>query len=396
MNQISVPKIQEALKELNIKAWLLYDFKGINNLARDILLLPPDAHITRRIFYLIPLEGEPVKIVSAIESKVLEHLPGKTLTYSGRESLVKVLSKTLESYDEIAMEYSPFNNIPYVSKVDAGTYELIRSLNKKIISSGDLIAAINASWTEEQFEDNKRTATLLYEIVERSFNFIKEKLVSEGKTNEYEIQQFILNQFQKEKLITDHPPIVGVEENSANPHYCPTKENYKEIFENQLVLIDLWAKSDKPFGVFSDITWVCFTGNSVPDKYSKIAQIVFDARDAAFNLLKTRLGNNQIVKGDVLDDAAREIIAKAGYGEYFIHRLGHSITTETHGSGAHLDNFETKDERRILPMTSFSIEPGIYLTGNFGIRSEIDIFITKNNIPIQTGKEKQNKIVALF
>lgn len=396
MSDFQLSKIQEILREFKIQAWLLYDFKGINTLAREILRLSPETHITRRIFYLLPANGEPVKIVSAIEAFVLDHLPGKTMLYASRESLVQALETSLKEYDEVAMEYSPFNNIPYVSKIDAGTYELIKSLNKTIISSGDLIAALNARWTEEQYEDNKKTSTLLYEIVEKSFAYIKEKIVSNSKTDEYEIQQFIMREFASENLITDHPPIVAVEENSANPHYCPTKEHYKEITKNQLVLIDLWAKANKPNGTFSDITWVCYAGETAPDKYHNVANIVFSARDAAYNLLKERLENNQIIRGYELDDAARNVIKKAGYGEYFLHRLGHSITTETHGSGAHLDNFETKDERRILPMTSFSIEPGIYLKNQFGIRSEIDVFITRDNKPIQTGKERQKHIICLF
>jgi Xaa-Pro aminopeptidase len=254
----------------------------------------------------------------------------------------------------------------------------------------------NALWTKEQFQENKTVACALNEIVYKSFDFIKKKISISKSTTEYEVQQFIMNEFKKRKLFTDDPPIIGVNENGANPHYTPTKEKHKKIKKGDFVLIDLWAKPNKEDGVWADITWVGFVGDSVPDKYTKIFNIVAEARDAAFELVSSRFKQKKEIRGYEVDAVCRKVIDDAGYGKYFIHRTGHSITTDLHGSGAHMDNFETKDERLILPSTSFSIEPGIYLPGKFGVRTEVDVFITKDGKVLLTGKEKQKEVVAIL
>lgn len=397
MKEFNLTSVQTALKELKLDSWLLYDFRGSNLLAWEILGIPKDAHITRRFFYYIPSEGEPIKLSNGIEAFHLDSLPGKKMVYSSRSSLEEQIGRFFKIGEKVAMEYSPMNNIPYLSKVDAGTIEFLREKFKiDIQSSGDLISMFGAKWTNEQFEENRKAADALYDIVELSFKHIKDKILFVGKTSEYEIQSFIMDQFRKRNMSTDSPPIVAVNENSANPHYCPNEIKFMDIKKNDFVLIDLWAKMNAMDSTMSDITWIGFVGNSVPEKYVKIADIVFRARDAAFELISERYKQSIPIKGYEADDAARKIISDSGYGEFFIHRTGHSITTETHGSGAHLDNYETKDERLLLPMTSFSIEPGIYLKGDFGVRSEIDVFIAENGKVIQTGKERQRQIIKIL
>ncbi len=396
MSKFNLEKIQSFIKNMNFDAWLFYDFRGSNSLALEILDVPKESHLTRRFFYFVPSSGEPTKIVNGIEAGNLDHLPGKRLLYSDHVSLTKHLKDTLANSKNIAMEYSPLNSIPYVSKVDAGTIEQIKSFGVNIKSSADLISLFAAVWSENQYKEYLPVANALTDIVKLSFNFIKQSTVLEKKITEYDVQQFIMNEFEKRKYYTDHPPIVGVNENSANPHYEPTKDKHKLITRGDFVLIDLWAKLNKPDGVWADITWVGFMGDSVPDKYSNIFNIVAEARDAAFNLVVERFRSNEKVRGFEVDNAAREIITESGYGKYFIHRTGHSITTELHGSGAHMDNFETKDERLLLPSTSFSIEPGIYLTGDFGVRSEIDVYISPSGEVIQTGGERQKFVIPIL
>lgn len=392
---IDLTKIQKIINESGIDGWLLYDFRGSNYLALNILKIPKEKHLSRRFYYYIPNHGEPVKIVNAIEAGHLDHLPGNKFLYASYDSLFLHLKNTLSGKNKIAMEYSPLNAIPYLSTVDAGTIEAVKQHVNEVVSSADLISMLDAIWTEEQFEENKPVAEALYTIVKDAFNFIGEKIKAEGKTDEYSVQQFIMNEFDKRKYFTDHPPIVGVNENSANPHYAPTIETSKEIKENDFILIDLWAKVNKDDAVWADITWNGFAGNSIPAKYINIFNIVKNARDASLKLITERFNENKEVRGFEADAITRKVIEDAGYGQYFIHRTGHSITNSLHGSGAHLDNFESKDDRLILKGTSFSIEPGIYLPGDFGVRSEIDVYITNEGKVTVTGGKPQEEIYKI-
>ena len=393
---LNITTIQKILNDRNIDGWLLFDFRGSNDLALEILGIKKESHLTRRFFYFIPRTGSPSKIVNAIEEHNLAHLPGDKLSYSSHNSLREHLSKTLSGSKKIAMEYSPMNAIPYLSKVDGGTLELIRTFDVEIVSSADLITQFTALWSQEQYEQNVPVAKELAETASDAFNYIKNNILAGKTLTEYSVQQFIMEEFKKKNLITDFPPIVGVNENSANPHYAPNEHVFKEIKKNDFVLIDLWAKRPDDSAVWSDITWVGFVGELVPEKYIKIWEIVKNARDAAFALVEKRFKKNEPIYGFEVDDASRNVIEKAGYGKYFIHRTGHSITTTLHGSGPHMDNYETKDERRLLPATSFSIEPGIYLTGDFGIRSEIDVFIHPDGRVEQTSGIKQEEIIAIL
>ena len=395
MHKFNLDTIQNNLQKLNIDGWLFYDFRGSNDLALEILNIPKTSHLTRRFFYFIPKKGNPIKIVNEIEAGHLNHLPGEKFTYSSFDSLNEHLKKITRIAKTVSMEYSPKNNIPYISKVDAGTIEFIKFLGLEIKSSGDLISKFAAVWSHEQFEENRPVAVALTEIAKGAFNFISERLTDDQSTNEYEVQQFIMKKFRENGMVTDFPPIVGVDSNSSNPHYAPTEETHSKITRGCLVLIDLWAKQDKSDAVWSDITWTGYTEHHIPEKHAGIFDIVAEARDTAFNLVASRFKEGKEIRGFEVDDAARGVIEKAGYGKYFFHRTGHSITTELHGSGANMDNYETHDERLILPSTSFSIEPGIYLE-DFGIRSEIDVYISPDGKVMATGQEIQKEIFPIF
>jgi len=396
MGKFNLSKIQEVITKMNFDAWLFYDFRGSNDLAHAILDIPIESHLTRRFFYFVPKEGTPTKIVMGIEAGNLDHLPGEKKTYSSHVSLTNHLKETLKNVKTIAMEYSPLNAIPYVSKVDAGTIEQLKTFGVEIKSSADLISMFGAVWSEEQYLENKPVAIALTNIVFKAFAYIKEETLSGRELTEYDVQQFIMHEFNARSYYTDHSPIVGVNENAANPHYAPTNEIYKQIRKGDFVLIDLWAKLNKPDGVWADITWTGYMGETVPEKYVKIFNIVAEARDTAFSLIQHRYAEGKEIRGYEADAAARKVIEDGGYGEYFIHRTGHSITTELHGSGAHLDNFETRDERLLLPSTSFSIEPGIYLPGDFGVRSEIDVYISAKGEVMTTGGERQKEIIPIL
>jgi Xaa-Pro dipeptidase len=394
--KFNLEKIQKILNSMNIDGWLLYDFRGSNELALNILDISASSHLTRRFYYYIPKQGMPTKIINGIEAGNLDHLPGDKKLYANHESLTSHLTSILKKGNTIAMEYSPFNAIPYVSKVDAGTIEQIKNFGVEIVSSADLISMFDAVWTDEQYKENIPVADALTDIVYIAFGYIKRQLLDNKIVTEHLVQQIIMHEFAERGYFTDHPPIVGVNENSANPHYSPTEETSKKIHIGDFVLIDLWAKLNKEDAVWSDITWTGFVGEEVPEKYSNIFNIVADARDSSFNFIQSRLAQGKEVRGYEADDVTRNVIANAGYGDYFIHRTGHSITTALHGTGAHLDNFETKDERLILPSTSFSIEPGIYLPGDFGVRSEIDVYVTKDNKLIATGGERQKAVYPIL
>lgn len=391
-------KLQNILKELQIDGWLLYDFKGSNKLVYKILEIDSKFHITRRFFYFIPKIGEPVQIVSAVESNVLNklNLPGKKIVYSNLSSLHYALSDVLHDVKKIAMEYSPKNMIPYISYVDAGTIELVKSYGVDIISSGDLIAKFTAVWTKEQYEENKVVANNIYKIVKDAFNFIGENIKNNKIVTEYAVQQFILKQFENYGYITDFPPIVAVNANAADPHYEISQEHSAEIKKGDLVLIDLWCKPNNSQAVWSDITWMGYVGSEIPEKLKKIFRVLVDAREKAFQLVAERFAKKSKIQGYEIDIAARNVIDDAGYGKFFVHRTGHSITTELHGDGPNADNYESKDERIIMPGMCFSIEPGIYIPNEFGFRTEIDVFVNFDGTVECLGGERQFEILPII
>jgi Xaa-Pro aminopeptidase len=393
-----IDKIQNALKEADLDGWLFYSFRGSDPIAANILGLSGGHMATRRWFYFIPKAGEPTRIVHSIERDVLDHLPGKKLVYLPWQQLHSFIKSALTEHSgspRIAMQYSPDAAIPYLSRVDAGTIELIRSFGVEPVSSANLVQQFESAWNDQQLAMHEEAARGLYESVHAAFEEIGRRMKSDIPTTEYDIQQFIMGCFADRGMITRDPPIVAVNANSAKPHYGPTPEHHSAIHKGDFVLIDLWAKLDRPDSVYADITWTSFVGDSIPDEINKVFNIVRDARDAATDFVKENFAAGRTVYGWQVDDVCREVIVKAGYGDYFIHRTGHNIHTEVHGNGANIDNLETKDERVLIPRTCFSIEPGIYLEGKFGVRSEIDVYVSENEARV-TGGEAQREVVALL
>jgi Xaa-Pro dipeptidase len=397
-NQIQdrIRLIQEALREEGLEGWLLYNFRGSNVFATRILALPPHVIQTRRYFYFIPANGSPRKLVHTIEQYNLDTLPGEKVLYLSWLSLEAGLKSILAGARRVAMEYSPRNAIPYVSNVDGGTLELVRVAGVEVVSSANLVQRFEACWDDEQAGDNAETAKHLREVVDVTFGFIKGRIVSKTETTEYDVQQFMLSEFKRRGLTTEEAPNCSVNANSANPHYEPTKELNSRLNRGDFVLIDLWAKKDKPRSVYADITWTGYIGESVPAEYTKIFDIVKGGRDAALRFVRQSYASGTEICGYQVDDAARRFIAEHGYGEFFVHRTGHSIGEEIHGNGANMDNLETRDERRVIPRTSFSIEPGIYLPGKFGVRSEIDVFVSKDREVIVTGLPMQDAVIPIL
>jgi len=363
------------LKEDALDGWLLYDFHGSNPIARRLTGLDGSSKLTtRRWFYVIPASGEPRKLVHAIEPYNLDHLPGAKTTYSQRETLEAGLRDVLSGLKRVAMEYSPDNAIPYISRVDAGTVEAVQKLNVDVASSGDLVQRFEAVWTDEAYATHKQAAERLYRIKDRAFEMVRDSRAAKRALTEIDVQQTMLGWFRDEGLITDSAPVVAAQENAGNPHYGPDPARPRQIRENEVVLLDLWGRLPAPGAVFADITWVGFTGSAVPDRYARAFAAARDGRDAAIALVTDRVAQGREVRGFEVDRACRDVIEKAGYGAAFIHRTGHSLGTEVHGNGVHMDDYETHDDRRLIPGTGFTIEPGIY-TAEFGVRTEINMFV---------------------
>jgi Xaa-Pro dipeptidase len=382
--------IQAALRERNIDGWLFYDHHHRDPIAYRILGLPASLMVTRRWFYLIPAQGEPVKLVHKIEAAHLDSLPGRRQEYAAWQELFEGIKTMLKNHRDIAMQYSPNNLVFYISLVDGGTIELIRGLGKNVLSSGDLVAQFEATWTEDQIKTHFAARDAVDAITAAAFQEIGRR-ARNGGTTEYEIQQWFMEAFRRENLLTDDPPIVAVNANSGNPHYEPHADTSAPIREGDFVLLDVWAKKTTPDAVYYDITWTGFIGNAPSDRMREIFQIVRDARDAGIKTVQDAVAAGRALAGWEVDRAVRGHIKKAGYGEYFIHRTGHSIGTEIHANGANMDDLEIHDERRILPNSCFSIEPGIYLP-EFGVRSEINVLVRPKTAEV-TGKIQREIVI---
>lgn len=382
--------IQAALRERKFDAWLFYDHHHRDPVGYTILGLPPTMHVTRRWYYLIPAQGEPVKLNHRVEPKHLDKLPGKQLHYGPWPEMHQKLRDMLSPYKRVAMQYSPNNNIMYVSLVDGGMLELVRSFGVEVVSSADLVSMFEASLTDAQIATHFEARDAMDRIMAASFQEIGHR-VRNGGWDEYGVQQWIGEAFKRENLITDDLPIVGVNEHAGDPHYGPTPETSKPIREGDWVLLDMWAKKNKPDSVYYDITWTGFVGKAPSERHQEIFKIVRDARDVGVKTAKDAFAAKRKIVGWEVDAATRALIEKSGYGQYFVHRTGHSIGTDVHGNGANMDNLETKDEREILPNTLFSVEPGIYLP-EFGVRSEVDVLI-RNGAAEVTGKIQQEIVI---
>ncbi len=394
MANIDLSEVQAAIREQGCDGWLLYDFRGLNVLARRVIGLAADSMLTRRWFYFIPAQGEPQKLVHRIEAHALDGLPGTQRSYLRWQELEAEVAGLVRGSRKIAMEYVPRNANPYIARVDAGTVELVRSFGPEIVSSGDLVQQFEACWDDEQWAMHLEAAQHTRSAYDVAFSFIGERVRKHGSVRETEVQQRILDHFTAHKLVADHPPIVAAGPHSGDPHYEPGAASDAAIKQGDFVLIDLWAKLDKPRAVYSDLTWTAFVGKAVPARYREIFQIVAEARDAAIDKVRGAFSNRRILQGWEVDQAARDVIERSGYGAAFCHRTGHSIGQETHGNGANMDNLETHEERRVLPRTCFSIEPGIYLP-EFGVRSEVNVFVdAASNVQV-TGGTPQTEIVTI-
>jgi Xaa-Pro dipeptidase len=371
---MELAKIQQEIRNQKLDGWLFFDHHLRDPLAYRVLGFSVPRTPTRRWYYLIPAEGEPRGLEHRIERGMTGPLPGEKIAYSSWTEQVEGLRKITGGLKRVAMQYSPNCAIPYVSMVDGGTIELVRSVGLEVVSSAELIQAFEARWTAEQLESHLEAGRRVDAVRAAAFQFALARLRDGSALTEMDVKRFVLDGFAKAGMVTDHGPIVGANANASNPHYEPTEESHAAIRMGDLVLLDLWAKLDRPEAVYYDITWTHFLGANPPDEMQKVFEVVTGARDAAVKRVQDAMAGGESLCGFQVDDAARGVIQGRGYGEYFTHRTGHSIGVEVHGNGANMDNLETHDERRITPRTCFSVEPGVYLPA-FGIRSEVNVFV---------------------
>jgi len=388
----NIESIQKDLKAAKLDGWLFYDFRGRDPIALRILALP-DGMRTRRWFYFVPAKGAPKKLVHKIEAQSLASLPGQTLYFSAQEELRGNLKKLLGRAKNVAMQYSAKNAIPYVSMVDAGTIELVRSTGVKVATSADLVQKYEACWSEAQLESHLAAGRAIDKIVQQAFAFAAQSVCEKKNLTEYDLQQWIRKRFDEEGLTTEEGPDVAVNQHASDPHYGPTREASSPIKEGDLLLLDVWGKQKAAGSVFYDITWVGYLGAKVPDKFAKVFKVVREARDAAVDLILKSIKSGKPLQGWQVDNASRRVVEKAGYGKYFFHRTGHNIGQEVHGNGVNMDGLETHDARHLIPATCNSVEPGIYLP-EFGIRSEVDVYIDEKEARV-TGAVQQEILPLL-
>ncbi len=390
-----IARIQKELEAVGADGWLLYDFRNRDPIAYGILGMDFGRFTTRRWFYWIPAHGNPVRLVSAVESTKLDALPGDKRVYLSWKELHAELKTALGRSKKVAMQYSPGGNVPYVSIVDAGTVELIRSFGYEVVTSAGLVQTFQALLDDAAYRTHLEAAEPVQRIRDEAFALVGSELRAGRALTQYDVQQFIVKRFKDEGLTCMNEfPIVGTNEQPADPHFEPTPENARPIRKGDTLLIDLWAKLDKPGAVFYDITWCGFVGKNPPAKYVEIFNVVRDGRNAALELVQSRFASGTPLFGWEVDDVCRAVVEKAGYGRYFVHRTGHSIGEDVHWSGVNIDNLETRDDRQLVPGVCFSIEPGIYLPGEMAARSEINVFITPAG-KVDVAGEMQKHLVLI-
>jgi Xaa-Pro aminopeptidase len=386
--------IQKALQSESLDGWLLTDFQKTNSHAREFLKLDADAPSSRRWFYFIPAQGTPHKLVHAVESGALDNLPGEKTVYLSRNQLISQLHHLLENFKTIAMEYSPENRIPTISRVDAGTIELIRSAGPAIVSSGNLLQLLTARWGECGLTSHHAAADALRKTVDRVWQTISDHLGKDTLT-EFDVVQFIMDSIHSENLIADHDAICAVDDHAADPHYSVTAEAARIIQPDQLVLIDLWARQPGPGSIYADMTWMAFTGSNPSPQILTVFDTVKTARDTAVSFVEDAFHQGRTITGADVDRACRSVIEQAGFGQYYIHRTGHSLAGSVHGPGANIDSLESDDTRVLIPDTGFTIEPGIYLPGRFGVRLELDMAVLPDGRTMVTGQPIQTDLVLI-
>ena len=390
---MKLDSIQQALRSSGIDAWLFYDFHRRDAIAYRVLGLRTHGMATRRWYYLVPAQGEPIKLVHRIESGQLDSLPGERRLYASWQEHSRLLEEMLRSCRTVAMQYSPLNQIPYISAVDAGTIELIRSFGKEVVSSAPLVLQFESRWSPAALASHLKAGELVDGIVADTFHEIGRRVAGSGSTDEYSIQQFILERFEQAGLTSNRKrPIVAANRNTGDPHYEPTRERSSPIREGDFVLLDVWAKLNRTGAVYYDVTWTGFLGAEPPREIEKIFEIVKAARDSAVARVVSACQRGEQLHGWEVDHAARNVITERGYAEFFVHRTGHSIGEEVHGNGTNIDDLETHDDRAIIPFTGFSIEPGIYLP-EFGVRSEVNVYVEEGSARV-TGRI-QDRVVPI-
>jgi Xaa-Pro aminopeptidase len=385
--------VQAAVREQRLDGWLLYDFRGSNVLAQRVAGLE-GKKLSRRWFYLIPAAGEPRKLVHAIEPAALDALPGAKTVYRTWQELDEGVCQLVIGSKTVAMEYSPRNGNPYISRVDAGTVELVRSFGPEVVSSGDLIQQFEATWDADQERSHFEAAVHTDAAYGVAYRFIADEIRARGQTTEVTVQRRIMQHFRDNGMTTYSPPIVAVGPHSGDPHFETGAAGDTPVRPGDFVLIDLWAKMDRPRAVYSDLTRVAFVGDTVPEPYAKVFGVVAAARDAAIDRVKGAFAAGEPLMGYQVDQAARAVIDRAGYGANFTHRTGHNIGQEVHGNGAHMDGLETREDRRVLPRTCFSVEPGVYLP-EFGVRSEVNVYVDAAGTVHVTGGEVQTAVTPI-
>lgn len=368
-----IQEIQDAIRQEGLDGWLFFDHHERDPLAYRVLKFRPQGSTTRRWYYFIPAEGEPRGLVHKIESHALDSLPGTKDQYSSWSAQLDGLKRMLAGAAKAAMQYSRDCAIPYVSLVDGGTIELIRGLGVEVVTSANLVQLFEARWSAAQLEMHLEAGRRVDRVRAAAFSLVEDALAKGSSISEFDVKNFVRESFAREGLVTDHGPIVAVNANMSNPHYEPEAVS-AEIHRGDALLLDMWAKLERPEAVYYDITWTAWCGSTPPSNVENVFAIVSGARDRAVERVKSAAGKNELLRGFEVDDAARNHICEHGFGDFFIHRTGHSIGEEVHGTGANMDNLETHDERRIVAGTCFSIEPGVYLP-EFGIRSEVNVFV---------------------
>ena len=383
-------KVRKMLADLKLDGWLLFDFHGMNPVATRVLGVGGLA--TRRLFVLLPASGRPIAVAHAIEQHRVAGLPGEVRTYAAWRQLEEQLSR-LVSGKRLAMEYSGKDAVPYLDRVPAGVIELVRAAGATVVSSSELVTTLAARWTPQELDNHRRAARLVKEVALAAFEHVRTSFAEGRQPTEQGLQRWVMEAFEQAGLRTNEPPIVGSGEHAANPHHDPMGQSDTAIAKGQVLLLDLWAGTEIDT-VYADQTWMAFVGGAPPTEVAHVFDVVRDARDHAVAVLADRWREGWSVTGAELDDAARKVISTAGFGDYFVHRTGHSIDRELHGSGPHLDNYETHDDRKLLAGVGFSVEPGIYLPGRFGVRSEINVYLREDG-PEVTPEGPQQEIVTI-
>ena len=389
----TLPAIQAALKAEKLDGWLLFDFHGLNPVATGMLSM--EGLLSRRIFALIPAEGLPIAISHAIEQGPWKKWPAEwpKEQYSSWRTLEEQLAKLVKG-KKVAMEYSPGDAVPYLDRIPAGVLEMVRAAGATVASSGELVTRFYAAWNTRHIASHRRAAAAIAEVAKEAFTVAARRAREGVPVAEHELQKWIMDRFAEQKLFCDHGPIVAAGPNAANPHYGPSSAKPTPIQRGDVLLIDLWAREQEGPGVYADQTWMASLG--APSKRAlEVWSAVRDGRDAAIALLQQRISAGEPVKGGEVDDAAREVIKSRGFGAHFTHRTGHSIDPrDLHGSGPHIDNLETREERLLIPGVGFSIEPGVYVQGEIGMRSEVNAYIEGNRAIITPEPYQSELIVA--